>query len=301
MSVPAAYLTVVVVWATTPIGIAFSGATLHPILAAGARMAIAATLGAVLLAVLRIRMPADRVALRSYAWSLAGIWAALSLSYVAAQTVPSGLISVLYGLSPMVSAVLAQWLIREPPLPVYRWIACLLALTGLAILFLDDVVVRGSMVPGLLMVLLAVVLFSVSAVMVKKTNAGVHPLAQTVGALWFSLPLFALTWWVMDGRAPQIDWNSPSPWAVLYLALFGSLLGFVSYYHVLRHLATSTVALVTLITPVFALYLGVWFNGETLSSSLLSGAALILLGLGVFFFWPGIQGSFLKVLRVPGR
>src|SRR5690606_17761157 len=148
-------------------GIAFSGATLHPILAAGARMAIAATLGAALLAVWRIRLPLGRAAMRSYGWSLAGIWAALSLSYMAAMTVPSGLISVLYGLSPMVCAVLAQWLTDEPPLPVYRWMACLLALAGLTVLFMDDVVIRRSMVPGLLMLLLAVLLFSLSAVMVK--------------------------------------------------------------------------------------------------------------------------------------
>lgn len=288
MSVPAAYLTVVVVWATTPIGIAFSGATLHPMLAAGARMVIAATLGSVLLALWRIRLPSDRVAMQSYGWSLMGIWAALSLSYMAAMTVPSGLISVLYGLSPMLSAVVAQCVTDEPPLPVYRWMACTLALFGLVVLFMDEVVIRASMLPGLFMLLVAVLLFSISAVMVKKTNAGIHPMAQTVGGLWLSVPLFALTWLALDGGMPVLDWSSPSPWAVLYLALFGSLLGFVSYYYVLSHLAPSTVALVTLITPVFALYLGVWFNDESLSSTLVTGAGLIMTGLGVFFFWPAL-------------
>ena len=66
------------------------------------------------------------------------------------------------------------------------------------------------------------------------------------------------------------------------------MLGFVSYYYVLSHLAPSTVALVTLITPVFALYLGVWFNDESLSSTLVTGAGLIMTGLGVFFFWPAL-------------
>ena len=122
--------------------------------------------------------------------------------------------------------------------------------------------------------------------MVKKTNAGIHPMAQTVGGLWLSVPLFALTWLALDGGMPVLDWSSPSPWAVLYLALFGSLLGFVSYYYVLSHLAPSTVALVTLITPVFALYLGVWFNDESLSSTLVTGSGLILTALGAFFFCP---------------
>lgn len=290
MHIPAAYLTVVLVWATTPLGLVLSGATLDPILAAGVRMLIAAVLGLGLIALLRIPMSWRGAALRSYGWALLGVYAALSLSYIAAQSVPSGLISVLYGLAPMVSAVLAQWLIDEPPLPVYKWLACLIALSGLVLLFWDDVAIGGDRLSGLLMLLVAVLLFSLSAVMVKKTDAQSHPLAQTVGTLVLSLPLFALTWWLLDGTAPTLDWGSPSPWAVLYLAVFGSLLGFVSYYHILRHLTASTVALVTLITPVFALYLGVWFNGEVLSAALLQGSALILVGLALFFF-----GGYLKL------
>ncbi len=284
MHIPAAYLTVVVVWTTTPLGIAFSGATLHPILAAGVRMLIAAVLGLALIRVLGIPLRWRGAALKSYSWALLGVYAALSLSYGAAQFVPSGLISVLYGLSPMLSAVLGQWLLNEPAMSRHKWLACGVALTGLVLLFQDDLTVAGERLIGLLMLLAAVLLFSLSAVMVKKTDAQCHPLAQTVGTLVLSLPLFALSWWLLDGTVPTVDWASPSPWAVLYLAVFGSLLGFVSYYHVLRHLSATTVALVTLITPVFALYLGFWFNGEALTVAMLQGSGLILLGLGLFFF-----------------
>ncbi|SFL90634.1 DMT family transporter [Marinobacter zhejiangensis] len=284
MSVPAAYLTVVLVWATTPIGIAFSGATLHPMLAAGLRMLIAAVLGAVLVKLLRIPMCWRARELKSHGWALVGIFGALGLSYMAAQRVPSGLISVFFGLSPMLSAILAQWLLDEPAMPLYKWAACLLALFGLAVLFLDDVLLTADMLGGFVMLLVAVLLFSVSAVMVKRTDAQMHPLAQTVGSLILSVPLFAVAWWLMDGQMPVIDWASPSPWAVLYLALFGSLLGFVSYYHILRYLAPTTVALITLVTPVFALYLGFWFNDEELSPAMLQGTGLIMAGLVVFFF-----------------
>ncbi|WP_375176303.1 DMT family transporter [Marinobacter mobilis] len=290
MSVPAAYLTVVLVWATTPIGIALSGATLHPMLAAGLRMLIAAALGLVLVQVLRIPMRWRGVELKSYAWALVGIFGALGLSYMAAQRVPSGLISVFFGLSPMLSAVLAQWLLAEPAMPLYKWGACLLAVAGLLVMFRDDVLLTADMVGGFVMLLVAVLLFSVSAVMVKRTDARLHPLAQTVGSLTLSLPLFALAWWLLDGQMPTLDWASPSPWAVLYLALFGSLLGFVSYYHVLQHLTPTTVALITLITPAFALYLGFWLNDEVLSPALLQGSGLIMMGLAVFFFGGYLRG-----------
>lgn len=284
MHVPAAYLIVVLVWSTTPLGIVWSGATVHPIMAAWSRMAIAAVLGWLLLRAMRIPLSWRGPQLRAYGYALLGVYGALSLSYIAAQTVPSGLISVLYGLSPLLSAVLAQWLLREPPLPVYRWVACFIALAGLGAIFLDDVAIGRDIIPGVLLILVAVLLFSYSAVMVKKTASPAHPLAQTVGTLLLSQPFFAVTWLALDGTVPSIDWSSTSPWAILYLAIFGSLLGFVSYYHVLRHLSASTVALVTLITPVFALYLGQWLNGEVISAALALGSGLILTGLGLFFF-----------------
>lgn len=284
MHVPVAYLTVVLVWATTPLGIALSGETLHPLFSAAARMALAASVGWALLKLLRIPLPWHGAALVSYGYALLGVFLALSLSYMAAQSVPSGLISVLYGLSPMLSALLGQWLLQESAMPLYRWLACAIALGGLAFIFLDDLAAAEGMLAGLLMLLAAVVLFSISAVMVKRTAASVHPLAQTVGTLVLSLPLFVITWWLLDGTAPVLDWRSPSPWATLYLALFGSLLGFVCYFHILGRLSPSTVALITLITPVFALYLGYGFNQEQLSPALWGGSALILLGLALFFF-----------------
>lgn len=284
MHVPAAYLIVILVWSTTPLGIVWSGATIHPIMAVWSRMAIAALLGWLLLRALHIPLSWRGPQFRAYGYALLGVYGALCLSYVAAQSVPSGLISVLYGLSPLLSAVLAQRLLKEPPLPLYRWIACAVALAGLATIFLDDVAIGSEIIPGVLLILVAVVLFSYSAVMVKKTASPAHPLAQTVGTLLLSQPLFAVTWLALDGSVPVIDWSSPSPWAILYLAVFGSLLGFVSYYHVLRHLSASTVALVTLITPVFALYLGQWLNGEVISTALALGSGLILAGLALFFF-----------------
>lgn len=286
MHIPLAYLAVVLVWSTTPLAIVWSGETLHPVLAAWVRMALAAGLGWLLLRALRVPLLWRGAALRGYCYALIGVYGALCLSYIAARQVPSGLMSVLFGLSPILSAVFSQWLTDEPPLPLYRWFACALALAGLASIFLGDVAIRVHMLVGVLMVLVAVILHSYSAVMVKRTASPAHPLAQTVGTLLLSQPFFAVTWWLLDGSAPQVHWDSVSPWAVLYLALFGSLLGFVSYYYVLHHLTVSTVALVTLITPVFALVLGSWLNDEAVSPALALGSALILAGLGIFFFGP---------------
>ncbi len=198
MHIPLAYLAVVLVWSTTPLAIVWSGETIHPVLAAWARMALAALLGWLLLRVLRVPLLWRGAALRGYCYALIGVYGALCLSYIAAREVPSGLMSVLFGLSPILSALFAQWLADEPPMPLYRWFACALALGGLASIFVGDVAIRADMLAGVSMMLVAVMLHSYSAVMVKKTASPAHPLAQTVGTLILSQPFFAVTWLLMQ-------------------------------------------------------------------------------------------------------
>jgi len=67
--------------------------------------------------------------------------------------------------------------------------------------------------------------------------------------------------------------------AIAYLGVFGSAIGFALYFYVVRHLEASKVALITLITPVAALMLGHWLNGEAIGPRLAAGTGLILAGL----------------------
>ncbi|GIU45524.1 hypothetical protein TUM4438_19200 [Shewanella sairae] len=93
-----------------------------------------------------------------------------------------------------------------------------------------------------------------------------------------------MAWLIFDGNLAIETWQSRSILAVVYLGVFGSLLGFIAYFYVLQHLAPSTVALVTLITPVFAMLLGAQLNNETLSPSLILGAGFVLSGLALYQF-----------------
>ena len=62
------------------------------------------------------------------------------------------------------------------------------------------------------------------------------------------------------------------------------MIGFIGYFYILQNLKASTVALVTLITPVFAIMLGASLNGEVITSALILGAIGVLLGLSLYQF-----------------
>lgn len=281
MSIPAAYGTVVLIWATTPLAIKWSSAGLGVAGAAAGRMLLGAMLATALVLLLRVEFPWHARAQRGYALASIGVFGAMSLVYWSSQFVASGLISVLFGLAPIVSGVLAWWILGERDLSPLRVLALLGAITGLGLVFSGEMNVDITALPGLLALLGATFLFSLSAVLVKRYNSGVDPRAHTAGTLLYSLPGYALLWFLLDTGQP-LALDARSIGATLYLALFGSVVGFVAYFYVLQRLPAATTALIPLITPVMALYLGNALESEQLSSKALYGTGLILASLGVY-------------------
>jgi drug/metabolite transporter (DMT)-like permease len=92
--------------------------------------------------------------------------------------------------------------------------------------------------------------------------------------------LFCAVWWLADGRIPD-TLPARALTAIVYLGSVGSVLGFLLYYYLIKHMDTARIALVTLVTPVLALLLGHSLNGEVILPQEWAGAGCILLGLGV--------------------
>jgi drug/metabolite transporter (DMT)-like permease len=127
---------------------------------------------------------------------------------------------------------------------------------------------------GIAALLAAVLIYSATLVWIKRIGDDSPPLATTAGTLAVSLPLFGAVWLLTDGHAPLVV-PMRAATAIIYLGVFGSVLGFALYYYVIRHLETGKVALITLVTPVLALLLGNAFNGEIVSAQVWAGTALI--------------------------
>lgn len=286
MPVSVAYLAVVIIWSTTPLGIVWSSETVSPTLAVLLRMLIAIIPGMVILKLANINLPWSTQARKIYAYSCVGVFGGMLFSYLAAQYLASGMMSLIFGLSPIFSGVLAQKILDEPKFSRLKKLALAVALSGLFVVCFDSMSLSENSVIGIAFILLGVFFFSLSGVMVKSVAIDIHPLATTVGALTFSVPLFAIVWFLVDGTLPYQEWHARSIWAILYLGIFGSLVGFLAYFFILQKLRASTVALITMMTPVFALYLGAVLNNETVSLHLIFGALLVMCGLALYQ-WSG--------------
>lgn len=291
MRVPMVYLLVVLVWSSTPLGIQLSSDSFSFVAAVTVRMGIALTLALLILKVLGRKLFQSKDDWKVYAAAAVGIFPALPLVYWGAQFIPSGLVSVIFGLTPFITGLVTMIVLRENPFDWQKLIGLGLAVLGLLIIFQGQLVLGVEAVYGVLGVLASTVIFSFSSVTLQRFASNIDPMRQATGALLLAFPCLLLTWWVLDGELPESV--SPVSWlAVSYLAIMGSLLGFPAYFYLLKRLSASTVSLTTLITPGIALVLGAAIAGEKVGESVLWGASLIIISLAFY------QGLLLKGLKL---
>jgi drug/metabolite transporter (DMT)-like permease len=296
MSVPAAYLGIVLIWATTPLAIKWSNDGSDFMLAISSRMSLGFVFCVLLLLLFRIPMRWDRDALKSYAAAGLGMFGAMMSVYWAAQYISSGLISVLYGLTPMVIGLFAALWLDEPFFSPSKMVGLLLAVVGLGEIFLPEGAGASISAYGVLGVLVSVLFHSWSSVWVKRIGAHMHPLALNCGALALAVPLYVVCWLAFGADVPE-QLPQHTLGAILYLAVIGTALGFNLYFYVLKRVSAMLIGLITLITPVLALLLGQALNGEQTGINVWIGTAVILAGLGLFLWGGRLYRVFATIKR----
>ncbi len=283
MSVPAAYLGIILIWATTPLAIKWSSASVGFAFGVSARMVLGTLVCLLVIAMLRIPFVWNRQTLPSYFAAALSIYGAMMCVYWGAQYISSGLVSVVYGLLPLVTTLVATLMLRGSFLQPDKLIGITLGMAGLMVIFEPQDGINTLTLMGVAGVLASVLLQSISMIWLKRMAADVAPLALTGGGLLVALPFYLLTWWLLDGDL-HLDMSLRNGMAILYLSMVATVVGFALFYYVLKRLPADAIAIITLITPVLALMLGNQLNGEPLTLHVMIGAGLILTGLATHYW-----------------
>lgn len=282
MSVPLAFISVILIWSTTPLAIKWSSEGGGFLFGVASRMILGTLVCLVILRLLKQRLPWHRGALTTYVAAGIGVYGGMLSVYWGAQYIPSGLISVIFGLTPLATGLLAALWLEDEPFGIERLLGSVFGIFGLAIIFTTDFDTQHIAIQGIFAVLLSVLLHSISSVRVKASAQGLSPLAITTGGLLIATPLYIITWLIAEGLSMPAQLTPRAGLAILYLGTVGSVVGFMLYFYMLRHVSAGRVALVTLVTPVIALLLGSWLNNENPGQQILYGTALILCGLLIY-------------------
>lgn len=278
MSVPAAYAGLIIIWSTTPLAIKWSSAESGFLFGIMGRMTLGVLLCLLLVRIFKIHLPVHRNARRIYVIGGLSLYSAMLAVYWSVQFIPSGLVSVIFGLSPIITSVLASWWLKESKLTFLKIAGIFLGISGLALVFRSGLQLNENSIYGVLGVLFAVFVHSISSVWMKSVSQGLSAVAITTGELLVAVPLYILTWWIFDGNIPA-EVPVRTSLAILYLGSVGSVLGFVLYFYILKQLQVATVTLIMLVTPVLALLLGNLIDHEPIYNLVWIGTAMILTGM----------------------
>ncbi len=275
--VAAAYTGVVLIWSTTPLATQWSGAPGY-MFGVTSRMCIAFVCVFALLGYRGVRLPVHPRAWAHYGASAISFYGAMCMTYQAAQLIPSGWISVIYGLTPLMTAVLSRIMLGENSLTPRKLGALALSVVGLWIIYGYAAQLGASAVFGIGLLLIGAFLHALSVVSLKRLNVSMPALASVAGTLLVAVPAYLLTWWCVEGTWPA-DVPLRSVASIVYLGVVATTIGFSLYFYILKSLTATQVALIALLTPVIALGAGYWLNHEPLTPRVVAGTGLILLGL----------------------
>ena len=276
--------TVYILWGSTYLGIKYAIDTIPPLLMGSLRFLVA---GGVLylLAVRSGDTRGDRVGARQWMAALL-IGGALLVGgnggvILAEQYAPTGVVALLVATAPLWMAIIDR-VVFGRRLPVLVIVGLLIGFGGVAFLIGSPGAGHINLF-GAALALAAPVCWASGSVFTRHVKLPVRPLvAASMEMLWAAL-VFGLAS-ILTGELGRLHWqhvSTTSIVALLYLIVFGSLIGFSAYVWLLRSAPLSLVSTYAYVNPVVAVILGGIFLGEAINARLVIAGGIIVLAVAL--------------------
>jgi drug/metabolite transporter (DMT)-like permease len=286
-----AYAALCFIWGSTWLAIRFGLEALTPFFSAGIRFILASVLILALMKIKNVNLQTDKIAIRLY--FLMGFFSFVipfGLVYWAQQFVPSGMAAVLFAVYPFWVVIFSYLRMKEESIGFYKIFGTVLGFGGIVVIFSDSF--KGDIsdyLIGMFAVVLSGTMQAWIAVSIKKFGNHLHSLSMNfIPMVIAGISMTAIAFLTEDLSTIKINENAVL--SILYLAVFGSVVTFTSFYWLIKHINVIILSLIAFITPVVALILGYFIYGEVLSTRHFVGAALVLTGV----FWANL-GNLLKL------
>jgi drug/metabolite transporter (DMT)-like permease len=276
-----ALIALYIVWGSTYLAIRFAVQTIPPFMMAGSRFLVSG------LVLYLWRRSAGDPAPTPRQWKSAAIVGVLLLlggngvvSW-AEQHVASGIAALMIASIPLWIAVIDA-LRPQGIKPDWKIIlGLLIGFGGIVLLVTSTTGLTpgdGRDVLGLAALLLAALIWSVGSIYARDAEMPASSLMGTaIEMLAGSGGLFLAA--TLGGEWSQLNLatiSTSSLLGLLYLVVFGSMVGFVSYTWLLRHAPLSLVSTYAYVNPVVAIFVGAWLGNEIINGRIIVSALIII-------------------------
>ena len=212
------------------------------------------------------------------------------LLFWAEQRVPSGIAAVMMATIPVFMALSEIILLRTQRLTVRLALALIVGIAGVAVLVSNSLNIGGATIDrsGAGALIVAAISWSIAAALSRKLPLPSSKVMSS-GAQMFAGGLL-LT--IAAGALGEFHHFHPlavstGAWfALLYLIVAGSIVGFTAYVWLLHHESPTKVGTYAYVNPVVAVLVGYFFGGEALGPRTILGTLFVLVSVLVITTTP---------------
>lgn len=207
----------------------------------------------------------------------------LGLSYEALRHLSAGMGSVVASTNPLILALLAPWLLREP-LTLRKGTGLLLGFSGVLLAMYTRASSQEARPIDVIISACGVLAFVFSNILYKRWQLRPHPVVLNAAQLFLAGLVLVPAALLFEGP-PRVAWTPPVLASLAYLVVVLSIGASMLWFWILHHGEASRVSAFFFLTPVFGLLLGAAMLGEPLVP--LDGLALAVIALGLWLVTRG--------------
>jgi drug/metabolite transporter (DMT)-like permease len=188
----------------------------------------------------------------------------------------------IFSLVPILVLLMAAWAGQER-VTGGKLVGMLISATGVVLLSFDKANGSGPTFLGDAVNFASSCLFSFFTVMSKQYRTRYGPVTvSTFSYVSGAFALLPVVLYFVLARDFQFAEVTSAGWsALLYMAVFPAVIGYIIYYYALGYIAASRLSAFNYLQPPLATAIGVLFLGEPLTSLLLTAGTMILVGVAV--------------------
>ena len=244
-------------WGTTYLAIRMALESFPPLILISGRFIVS---GVIMLALIHLRgmpLPPWRQALRTAFFGVLILGVGNGCLTYSEQLIPSFLAALFISISPFWMVGLEAAVPGGEPLRLPAVAGMVIGLFGAALLFAPSLIQQGfsgAVWQGFLLLQAGSASWSLGSILQKRQRSAVHPfvnggIQQLAAGLAFLLP-------ALLSSNHTVHWDPRGAGAMLWLIVFGSVVGYSSYIYALEHLPVALVSIYTYVNPVVAAALG---------------------------------------------
>ena len=276
------FIALCLIWGSTWYFIKFSlNAGVPPFYGVGLRFLFSGIIFSIYIYYKKLSIPTTPQAIKLYlSFGLLNFSLSYGMTYWATQYIYSSISSILWGIFPLFTSLMAHFMIKDDPnerLNKNKIGALMMGLVGVTIMSANQEIDFASQSFSAILVLISVIIIAAyPSVQYKKHSDEVGPYQMNAVCQVMTGIIMLSISSLFKEDISVIVWNNELILSTLYLIVFGGFISWGIYFWLYQHLNVTQVTYVAIFPPIVAIFLGWVFLGEILSSQEIIGTLLIL-------------------------